>query len=85
MIGGGLANLGAVLLNPDHRLFVALLLMQLAVAALAVMGRVGERLGRKWKLPHLAYHVVQSNFMVLLAILDVLTGRSFLKWDKPDR
>lgn len=85
MIGGGLANLGAVLLNPEHRLFVALLLLQLAAAALAVTGRIGERLGRKWKLPHLAYHVVQSNFMVFLAILDVLAGRSFLKWDKPDR
>ncbi len=85
MVGGGLANLGAVLLNPDHGLFVALLLLQLAVAGLAIIGRIGEALGRKWKLPHLAYHVVQSNLMVLLAILDVLAGRSFLKWDKPDR
>lgn len=85
MIGGGLANLGAVLLNPDHSLFVALLLLQLAVAGLALLGRIGESLGRKWKLPYLAYHVVQSNLMVLLAILDVLAGRSFLKWDKPNR
>lgn len=85
MIGGGIANLGAVLLNPDHRLFVVLLLLQLAVAGLALLGRIGLGLGRKWKLPHLAYHVVYSNLMVLLAILDVLAGRSFLKWEKPDR
>jgi poly-beta-1,6-N-acetyl-D-glucosamine synthase len=85
MITGGVANLGAVLLNPDHTIFVVLLVMQLAVAGLALLGRVGEGLGRKWKLPHLAYHVVQSNLMVLLAIFDVLAGRSFLKWDKPDR
>lgn len=85
MIGGGLANLGAVLLAPDHTVFVALLLLQLTVAALALLGRIGEGLGRKWKLPHLAYHVVQSNLMVLLAIIDVLVGRSFLKWDKPNR
>jgi poly-beta-1,6-N-acetyl-D-glucosamine synthase len=85
MIGGGLANLGAVILNPDHTVFVVLLGLQLGAAALAVLGRIGEGLGRKWKLPHLAYHLVQSNLMVLLAILDVIGGRSFLKWDKPDR
>lgn len=85
MIAGGLANLGAVLLNPDHTVFVVLLFLQLTVAGLALIGRIGEVLGRKWKLPHLAYHVVQSNLMVLMAIFDVLAGRSFLKWDKPDR
>lgn len=85
MIGGGLANLGAVLLNPGHTLFVALLILQLAAAGLAVLGRIGEGIGRKWKLPHLAYHLVQSNLMVLMAIFDVAGGRSFLKWDKPNR
>lgn len=85
MIGGGLANLGAVLLDPGNRLFAGLLILQLAVAALALLGRIGEARGRKWKLPHLAYHVVQSNMMVLLAILDVVAGKSFLKWDKPNR
>lgn len=85
MIIGGLANLGAVMLNPDHTVFVVLLGLQLAVAGLALLGRIGEGVGQKWKLPYLAYHVVQSNLMVLLAILDVLSGRSFLKWDKPDR
>jgi biofilm PGA synthesis N-glycosyltransferase PgaC len=85
MIAGGLANLGAVMLNPDHGLFVALLLLQILAAGLALAGRIGEGLGRKWKLPHLAYHLVQSNLMVLLAIFDVVAGRSFLKWDKPDR
>jgi poly-beta-1,6-N-acetyl-D-glucosamine synthase len=85
MIAGGLSNLGAVLLNPGHTLFVILLALQLGVAGLALLGRFGEARGRKWKLPHLAYHVVQSNLMVLLAVLDVMRGRSFLKWDKPDR
>jgi poly-beta-1,6-N-acetyl-D-glucosamine synthase len=85
MIAGGVANLAAVLLDPGQPAFVALLLLQLAVAGLAVLGRVGEGLGRKWKLPHVAYHIVQSNLMVLLAILDVLGGRSFLRWDKPSR
>ena len=85
MIGGFLANLGVVLLEPGRTVFMLLLLLQVAVGVLALMGRIGEYYGRKWKLPHLAYHVVQSNLMVLLAIIDVLSGRTFLKWDKPNR
>ena len=34
---------------------------------------------------HLAYHIARSNLSILLAMRDILMGRSFLKWDKPSR
>ena len=85
MIGGFAANLLAVLLDPGRGLFVATLLLQLAGFLLILAGYIAEKLGRKWRLPHLAYHIAQSNLSILLAMRDILMGRSFLKWDKPAR
>lgn len=85
MIGGFVANVLAVALAPSHGLFVATLLLQLAGFLLIATGFLAEKRGRKWRLPHLAYHIAQSNLSILLAMRDILVGRSFLKWDKPSR
>ncbi len=85
MIGGLVANILAVALDPSRGLFVVTLLAQGAGGLLVLAGFMAERLGRKWRLPHLAYHVAQSNLSILLAMRDIVMGRSFLKWDKPSR
>jgi poly-beta-1,6-N-acetyl-D-glucosamine synthase len=61
MIIGAIANVAVVMITPDRTFFLVLLIMQGIAAFLALLGLIAERNGRKWRLPHLAYHVVASN------------------------
>jgi cellulose synthase/poly-beta-1,6-N-acetylglucosamine synthase-like glycosyltransferase len=85
MILGVVANAVVVLLAPDKTLFVALLCLQGGAVLLALVGLIAERFGRKWRLPHLAYHVVASNSVMLLALIQVALGRKFTFWQKATR
>jgi poly-beta-1,6-N-acetyl-D-glucosamine synthase len=85
MIGGGVANLLLVALYDAHWVFVATLAVQLAGFLLAIAGYVADRTGRRWKLAHLAFHLVQSNLTVLAGLFDVLRGQQFTVWKKPAR
>jgi hypothetical protein len=85
MILGVVANAVVVLLAPEKTLFVALLCLQGGAALLALVGLIAELFGRKWRLPHLAYHVVASNAVMLLALVQVALGRKFTFWQKATR
>lgn len=85
MIGGGVANLLLVALYEAHWIFVGTLAMQVAGFLLAAAGYVADRTNRRWKLAHLAFHLVQANLTVLAGLADVLRGQQFAIWKKPAR
>ncbi|PWK58196.1 glycosyl transferase family 2 [Silicimonas algicola] len=85
MLLGAIANLAVVWMAPDRTFFAVLLFLHGAAASLALAGLVAERLGRKWRLAHLAYHLVASNAVMLLALVQVVLGRNFTFWKKASR
>ena len=85
MILGAASNAIVVILDPTSAVFSALLAVHVFGFLLALMGFIAERLGRRWRLAHLAYHVVRANLAGLQAFADLLRGRSFIRWDKPSR
>ncbi|MDP4032960.1 MAG: glycosyltransferase family 2 protein [Pseudorhodobacter sp.] len=85
MIGGVLVNIVVVAIDPERGVFWVTLALQLAVFALAAAGYMADRTGRRWKLAHLAFHIVQSNLTVLGAIADIARGQQFTVWKKPSR
>lgn len=82
---GVVCNGIVVLMAPNWPIFSVLLAAHGFVFALAFAGYVAERNDHKWRLAHLAYHVVQANLAGLKAYADLLRRRSFLRWDKPTR
>lgn len=82
---GAASNLMVVVLAPSAPLFVVLFIGHLLVFMLALAGYVAERFHRRWRLAHLAYHIVGGNIAGFQAYVDLLRRRSFLKWDKPSR
>lgn len=82
---GVLCNGIVVLMTPHWPIFSVLLAAHGVVFALAFAGYVAERQDRKWRLAHLAYHVMYANIAGLKAYMDLLHNRSFLMWDKPTR
>ena len=85
MFGGMLFNVAVVLIHPAFGVFWVTLLLQFLAFALAAAGYVADRTKRRWKLAHLAFHVVQSNMTVLGAIVDIARGHQFTLWKKPSR
>ncbi|GKY88153.1 glycosyltransferase [Sinisalibacter aestuarii] len=85
LIAGAVSNLIAVALRPSAGFFVLLLAGHILAFGLAYMGYYAEQHQRRWRLPHLAYHILRANFAGLQAYADLLRRRSFLKWEKPSR
>jgi cellulose synthase/poly-beta-1,6-N-acetylglucosamine synthase-like glycosyltransferase len=86
LLGVGVVCNGIVVLMAPHwAIFSVFLAAHGFVFALAFAGYVAERIDRKWRLAHLAYHVMHANLAGLKAYADLLRRRSFLMWDKPTR
>lgn len=84
LVLGAASNLIVVAFGASM-LFVLLLIGHLLVFGLAVAGYLAERFHFRWRLAHLAFHIVRANIAGLQAYADLLRRRSFLKWDKPSR
>ncbi|WP_068112749.1 glycosyltransferase [Tropicimonas marinistellae] len=84
-VAGLAANVIAVILDPTDRLMVGLLALQLSAIALAIIGAIAERHQKRWRIPHLFFHVMSSSLVTLLAIWDVIVGRDHVRWAKVSR
>lgn len=84
-VAGFVANLIAVVLVPTDRLMLVLLALHLSAIALAIVGAIAERRQKRWRIPHLFFHVMSSSLVTLLALWDVMVGRDHVRWAKVSR
>jgi biofilm PGA synthesis N-glycosyltransferase PgaC len=85
MIGALVANSAAYLLPPLPIVLHLTFAGQLAFYALAAIGYCAEPLGRRWRLPALAYYVLAGNAAALAAPWRFARGRSTALWEKAAR
>ncbi|HYD30974.1 MAG TPA: glycosyltransferase family 2 protein [Azospirillaceae bacterium] len=85
MIGALAANLALLAFPPLHPLLATLLAGQAVFYALAVAGLVGDRTGRHWRLPYLAYYLTESNLSALRGLAAFLKGSQAVTWQKAQR
>ncbi|NUH65506.1 glycosyltransferase [Sulfitobacter sp. S0837] len=85
MLLGFATNFAVVLQEAAPRIMEHLFALQLAGAALILVGGVAARRSWRLRLPLAAYHVYRGNIAALFAMWDILRGKSYAIWEKPAR
>lgn len=85
MIGALSANLALLAFPPMAWLMQFTLATQLAFYGLAVIGLIGEFLGKRWRLPALAYFVTVGNYGALVGFFRYLFNKQTVLWEKASR
>jgi biofilm PGA synthesis N-glycosyltransferase PgaC len=85
MLIGLAANVAAVILAPEARVLVALLIGQLTLYGLALMGASADRLGLRWRPAQAAWYFVAGHLGSLAGMLVFLRGRQSPLWERVRR
>ncbi|MEW5987481.1 MAG: glycosyltransferase family 2 protein [Chloroflexota bacterium] len=73
------------ILAPRPAALYLTLVGQLLFYGLALVGWLGERGGRRWKLPALAWYITSSNLASVNGLRRYLAGRQTVLWTKVER
>ncbi len=85
MTGALVGNIALITYPPLHLFFQLTLAAQVIFYGLALLGYVGQAVGRTWKIPNIAYFIANGNFRSLRGLMRHLTGRQSVVWVKPSR
>lgn len=82
MIGALLGNGAAVVFLATPNLMRWLFVAQSAFYGLALLGWTGERLGRQWRVPMLAYYITGNSLTSVQGFLQYICGKQTVMWEK---
>jgi len=85
MIGALSANLALLAFPPMGWLMQVTLAAQLVFYGLAMIGLIGEFLGKRWRLPALAYFITVGNYGALMGFFRYLLNKQTVLWEKGSR
>ena len=85
MIGALVCNVALVLFYDAHPLLWLTALGQVVAYGLALVGYVGEKVGRRFRLASIAYFIVDSNLATLRGLVSYLAGQQTVLWEKARR
>ena len=85
MIGAFVPNLLLVLQRRANWLLQLTFLGQCCVYLLALLGALAQGNGRIWKLPKVAYYIVNGNLTSLQGLARFLSGKQTVLWAKAQR
>jgi cellulose synthase/poly-beta-1,6-N-acetylglucosamine synthase-like glycosyltransferase len=85
MLGAWLGNLAVLAMPSPPGAMVWLFIAQCLFYGCALLGWLGERKGRRWKIPAIVYYITSGALTSLDGLTRYLTGKQTVLWEKARR